>query len=447
MRTPTPPPVVAAPRPRLRQPDRTRVAPRALSLEQMLPDDHPARVVWDFVGGLDLTPLYRLIRAVEGQPGRDANDPRILLALWLYATLRGVGSARELDRLCREHVAYQWLCGGVPMNYHALADFRGSHPAFLDDLLTHSVATLLHEGLIDLQRVTQDGVRLRAAAGAASFRRRPSLQRCLAEAQRQLAALQPQAGDDPAAVSRRQQAARQRAARERQQRVQAALHELDQLQAHKEAQRRTKGVRFQPEELRASTTDPEARRMQLADGGYRPGYNAQLATTTRGGVIVGVDVTNAGGDGGQLAPMIDQLVRRHGVAPAAAVVDGGFTTLDDIEAVHGRHGTQVYGPVKDAAKKQAAGQDPYRPRPKDKPGVAAWRERMGTEAARAVLRQRGATAEWVNAGLRNRGVYQVRVRGRAKVWCVLVWQAVAHNLLRGVALRAAAAAGVGAVPG
>ena len=441
MRTPTQPLVLATPRPRLRQPDRTRVAPRVLSLDQLLPDDHPARVVWDFVAHLDLRPLYDRIRAVEGRPGRDANDPQILLALWLYATLRGVGSARELDRLCREHVAYQWLCGGVPMNYHALADFRIDHPDFLDGLLTHSVAALVHEGLIDLQRVAQDGVRVRAAAGAASFRRRPTLQRCLAEAEQHVAALRQQAGEDPAAVSRRQQAARHRAARERQQRVQAALHELDQLQAQKEAQRRAKGVRFQPEELRASTTDPEARRMQMADGGYRPGSNAQRATTPRGGVIVGVAVTNAGGDGGQLAPMVEQVVRRHGVAPAAVVVDGGLTTLDDIEAVHA-HGTQVYGPVKEAARKQAAGQDPYRPRPTDKPGVAAWRARMGTEAARVVLRQRGATAEWVNAGLRNRGVYQVRVRGRAKVLCVLLWHAVVHNLLRGVALRAAAACAV-----
>jgi transposase len=414
----------------------------------MLPDDHPARVVWDFVARRDLQPLYRLIRAVEGRPGRDANDPQILLALWLYATLRGVGSARELDRLRREHVAYQWLCGGVPLNYHALADFRTDHPDFLDDLLTHSVATLVHAGLIDRQRVAQDGLRVRAAAGAASFRRRPTRQRCLAEAEQQVAALRQQAGEDPAAVSRRQQAARHRAARERQQRVQAALHELDQLQAHKEAQRRTKGVRFQPEAPRASTTDPEARRGQMADGGYRPGYNAQLATTTRGGVIVGVDVTNAGGAGGQLAPMVQQVARRHGVAPAEAVVDGGFTTPDDIEAVHADYGTRVYGPVKEAAPKQAAGEDPYRPRPPDKPGVAAWRVRMGTEAARAVLRQRGATAEWVNAGLRNRGVYQVRVRGRAKVLCVLLWQAVVPNLLRGVALRAAAArAAVGEVAG
>ena len=185
----------------------------------MLPPEDSARVVWAYVAGLDLTPLLQNIKAVSGRVGRDANDPRVLLALWLFATTQGVGSARELDRLCGKHLSYQGLCGGMSVNYHSLSDFRKDHVAFLDQLLTDGVATLLHEGLVQLQRVAQDGMRVRANAGASSFRREPTLQACLQEAEHQVAALRNQVDEDSTAASRRQQAAQQRAATERQQRI------------------------------------------------------------------------------------------------------------------------------------------------------------------------------------------------------------------------------------
>src|SRR5882672_6383931 len=175
--------------PRLRRAERDQIAMRLLSLDDLLPDDHRARIVWDYVQGLDLTPLYSQILAVEGAKGRAATDPRILLALWLFATIEGVGSARALNRLCEEHLAYQWLAGDVPMNYHTLADFRTGHLELLDDLLTQGVATLMVEDLVDLNRVAQDGMRVRASAGASSFRRRPTLEGCLKEAQEQVARL------------------------------------------------------------------------------------------------------------------------------------------------------------------------------------------------------------------------------------------------------------------
>ncbi len=424
---PAPPPGAAAREPsppRVRQANRTQVLLRALDLEGMLPEDHRARVVWAYVEGLDLTPLYQAIQAVEGEAGRPATDPKLLLALWLYATLEGVGSARALARLCEDHLAYQWLCGEVPMNHHTLSDFRTAHGAFLDTLLTRSVATLMAQGLVELHRVAQDGVRVRASAGAASFRRRKTLEGCLAEAEAQVQALRAEVDADPAAASRRQAAARERAARERAQRVAQALAHLPALEAKKKP--------AENPQARVSTTDPEARVMKMPDGGFRPAYNVQFATATGSQVIVGVDATNVGSDQGQLAPMVAQVETRHEHPPGAMLVDGGFAKREDIEAVSPR--TTVYAPVQTPKDPTRA---PHAPRPGDSPAVAAWRARMGTPEAQAIYKERAATAECVNAQARNRGLRQLLVRGLPKVRVIALWYALAHNLMRAVALGAA----------
>lgn len=417
--SPAPPPAT----PRLREANRTQVCLRPVDLEGLLPEDHRARIVWAYVEGLDLTPLYQQIQAVEGEAGRPATDPKILLALWLYATLEAVGAARALDRLCTTHVAYQWLCGGVPMNYHTLADFRTAHGPFLDTLLTQGVAALMAQGLVTLERVAQDGVRVRASAGAASFRRRPTLEHCLAEAETQVQALRAELEADPAGTTRRQQKAQERAARERQARVAQALAHLPALEAKKQPDERT--------QARASTTDPEARVMKMADGGYRPAYNLQFATDTGSQVIVGVDASNAGTDHGQLAPMVAQIEARHEQPPAATLADGGFATKEDIAAVSDR--TTVYAPVQQP---KDPTRDPHAPLPTDTPAVAAWRERMGTPEAKAIYKERAATAECVNAQARNRGLRQLGVRGLAKVRVIALWYALAHNLMRAFALGA-----------
>lgn len=400
-----------------------------------MPHDHIARLVWHYVERLDLSAWLNAIKAVEGHPGRDANDPHLLVALWLYATIDGVGSARRLNRLCRESLGYEWLCGGVSMNYHDLADFRANHADELDQLLTDSVAVLLHEELIDLGRTAQDGMRVRASAGAASFRRRPSLEACLQQAQQRVEALQHQPDEDPGAVDRRSRSAQQRAARERLERVEQALREHEALDQLRQQQRREKGTKYDPKTLRSSTTDPEARRMKMSDGGTRPAYNLQFATTTVGGVVVGVGVTNVGNDAGEMPPMITQLQERYGTTPDEHLVDGGFTSLDAIEVLYTQYEVEVYGPIKEEQKKLAKGQDPYVARRGDGPGVAAWRARMGTGSGKSLSALRGATAEWLHAGMRYRGLYQVGVRGKAKVRAVGLWHALAHNLLRGVALR------------
>jgi transposase len=413
--------------PRVERPNREQLELRTVDLESVLPADHRARVVWEFVAGLDLGPLYREIKAVEGHAGRPAIDPAILMALWLYATVDGVGSARAVARLCEAHDAYRWICGGVSVNYHTLADFRVQHPAYLDQLLTTSVAALLAEGLVTLTRVAQDGVRVRASAGAASFRREPRLEAYLAEAAAQVAAVRQELEDDPGATTRRQAAAQERAATERHQRVAKALEQLAEVQAQKKPTER--------EQARASTTDPEARVMKMADGGFRPAFNGQFATDTATQIIVGVDASNVGSDRGQLAPMTEQLQARFGEAPAEMLVDGGFVTLDDITALaQPEVGCTVYAPV---PAPRDPGRDPYQRRAEDSEAVAQWRERMGTAAAKAIYKERAATSECVNAIARNRGLQRFLVRGLAKIKAVLLWFALAHNLMRAAALRRA----------
>ncbi len=415
-------------RPRLREAERRQVTLRIASLDDLLAAVHPARLVWRFVEGLDLGALHAGIRSVAGHRGHPAADPKILVSLWLYATLRGVGSARELARLCRDHVAYQWLCGGVSMNHHTLSDFRTGHAQWLDATLTASVAVLLHQGVVTLERVAQDGMRVRASAGAASFRRGPSLHRCRQEAAAQVAALKAELAADPAAGTRRRQAARQRAAAERAARVEAALAALPQVAA----QRRRNGSKG---EARASTTDPEARVMKMADGGFRPAYNVQFAADTGSQVVVGVAVSAHGSDQPALEPMVGQIAARYARLPGDYLVDGGFVALERIERLS-EQGVTLYAPPPTPRN----GRDPAAALDTDSPAIAAWRARMQTEAGQCVYRDRAATIECVNAQARNRGLTRLAVRGLTKVRAIALWHALAHNLARILSLPAAVTA-------
>jgi transposase len=417
--------------PRVKTAERDQIEFRACSWNDLLPDDHPARIVWQYVLGLDLSDLYRRIKAVERHAGQAAIDPRILFALWLYATLRGIGAARELARRCHREtgeVPFQWICGGVSVNYHTLADFRMQHVELLDEIFTGSIAALLEEKLVTLDRVAQDGMKVRASAGAASFRRRPTLEQHHADAKAQIEAVRAELMSDPAAANRRQRAARERAAREREARLAKALEHMEQVEAQKKGQDKK-------EKARVSTTDPEARVMKMGDGGFRPAYNVQLATDTATQIITGVEVVTSGSDRGQLAPMVEQHQKRYELAPQEMLADGGFATKDDITAVSAPQGqTTVYAPVQKSKKKDV---DPHTPREGDSPAVAEWRTRMATDQAKEIYKQRAATAECVNAHARNRGLHQVRVRGTPRVLAVVLWHVLAHNLMRAIALHAA----------
>jgi transposase len=426
----TPTPSVGVPR--LRTAVRDQIVFRSAALDDLIPTEHTARAIWEYVVGLDLTVLFEPIKAVQRRPGRSPIDPRIWLALWLYATTRGVGSARQLDALCRTDIVSQWIVGDVSVNYQTISDFRTDHGDLLNDLLTKSVAVLLTEGLIDLERVAQDGMRVRASAGAASFRRRPTLEEALTEAQEQVDALKQEVEDDPTASNRRQQKARERAARERAERVQAALNRLPELESKKPAQEKDKA--------RCSTTDADATVMKMANGGFNPASNVQFATDTKTQVIVGVEVLTVGSDQGQMGPMVDQIVGRYDQVPGAMLVDGGFAKHEDIEAVsQAGIGCTVYAPVPKPKDPKAARHAPHA---QDSEKVAEWRQRMGTEEAKTIDKERAATAECVNALARGRGLLPFVVRGVAKVRAIALWHALAHNVLRIGQLRAAVVIGV-----
>lgn len=420
--------------PRLLQPNRSQVELRASDLESLLPADHRARLVWGYVVHQDLSQLIEDIKARGTTAGRAAIDPHILFALWLYATLQGVGSGRELTRLSQEHDAYRWICGGVSVNYHALNDFRAGNEALMDNLLTDNVAALAAVGAISLTRVAQDGMRVRADAGAASFRRQASLQEHLQEANELVQTLKAQAQSDPGLASRRAQAAQLRAAQEREARIQAALKQLPEVAAVK----KRNGSKT---EARSSTTDADARVMKMGDGGFRPAFNVQFATTCQDQVIVGMDVVNAGSDMAQLSPMVSQVAKRLGQSPDEWLVDGGFPAHAQIDAVADK--TTVYAPVPEHRVRQDVKEDEHKgdqkvdwaldknqPKSGDSEAVAQWRVRMSAEQAKEIYKQRAATAECVNAQARNRGMLRMPVRGLTKIRSVVGLFVLAHNLMR-----------------
>lgn len=450
--------------PRVQSAVRNQVELRACDLDSSLPGDHQARAVWAFVQSLDLQALYGQIQAVEGGVGRAPIDPAILMSLWLYATLDGVGSARELDRLCESDDAYRWLCGGVGVNHHTLGDFRVEHPQWLDGQLTRCVAGLLSQGLVRMNRVAHDGMRVRAHAGAASFRRRETLEQLMQDAQAQVQALKLEVADDPGAGTRRVRAARQRAAIEREQRIARALkamNEIDKNLSGKGKRRQADTDRTEtashdqpageqtaedqpkdakkpkkPKEPRVSTTDHEARVMKMADGGFRPALNAQLAVDTATMIITGVDLINSGSDMNQMLPMHEQHQDRYARVPDEWLADGGFAKHGHIEQLEAQ-ATKVFVPVVAPKDKQ---RDRYAPLPGDSQALGQWRERMGTDAAKLIYKERAASIECTNAHLRNRGLQRFNVRGLVKARAVLLWHALAHNLKRMMALNFAFAA-------
>jgi transposase len=417
--------------PRLREPKRDQIELRAVDIESLIGEDHPVRVIWAYVEGLDLRELEDRIKARGERPGHPATSPRLLLALWLYATSDGVGSARALERLCNSHDVYRWLCGGVSVNYHTLADFRVDCGDLLDRLLTEHLAALAKTGLIDLDTLAQDGVRIRASAGAASFRRKATLDRHLAIAQAVVEELKREVEACSDASNQRIQAAKKRAARERGERVKAAQTALAEIKRQRQEREEKRGNGKKPKEPRASTTDVEARVMKMADGGFRPAYNVQVASAAGEQIVVAVEVTNAGSDRGLLRPMLQRLRALTGHFPGRHLADGGFGSAEDIEWAHGE-GVEVYCPPTQSKH----GTDPYRPRRGDSAGVLVWRARMASEAGKAQYKPR-SICECIHARWRNWDLRQLTVRGIEKARAIVLCYALTNNILQGHRLASA----------
>lgn len=404
---------------RFRPIDRTQIIGQ--SLDQLLPQDHAARIIVAFVDSLDFTPLYQTIKARHGHAGAPPYDPRLLFSLWLLATVEGIPSARQLEQRCQRDLPYLWLCGGLAPCYHTLSTFYTEQATFLDATFTDILATLQEKGLITPTVITFDGRKVTANASKESLHRAPTLNRHYQEAQERVATLR-QLRTEAATTSSQQAAAQKRAAEERQQRLEAALATVRQRQAERQQSGRSK-----PEEARASTTDADARKMKRSDGGFKPSFNVQTATDEASGLIVTVAVYEQASDNGLLRPMVDQVEERTQTPVEQAVADSGFSDAADVEALEKR-GTQVLMPPKNEKKEREKGLDPYKAKRRDTPWLAQWRQRMGTVAARELYSRRAPVAEGVHAQQSNRGWKQFRLRGLVKAGTEALWQALGHNL-------------------
>ena len=428
---------------RLRKPQRHQIEMRWDCLDDRLGKDHPVRMVAAVVCGLDLSGFYAKIKAVEGNVGRDATDPALLVSLWLYACVRGIGSARELARQCLESDPFQWLCGGVGVNHHLLSDFRVKHAEVLDELFTQVLAVLVQQGLVKVKRISQDGVRVRASAGSGSFKREPTLEELLEKARAHVAELRRQLEDPQyaAAVGAKKAAARERAAREKPERLQKALEQMRQLKDKREKAAKRKGgkegKKIRDKEPRVSSTDPEARVMKMANGGFNPAYNMQVAVDTQSRAIVAVDVSNEGSDSAGLSgPLRKQAERRSGGKVEQHLLDGGYLKTEDIEK-SADEGVELFVPPHTAIDPKNRGKE-LEPRPGDSAAVLEWKKRMSSQEGKAIYKERAATSETVNADLRCfRGLVQLTVRGLDKARCVALWCSLAYNLMHfGAALCA-----------
>jgi transposase len=484
------------PKLRLKVINRNQLVLRPMEVERLLSEDHEARAIWEFVGRLDLGRYYESIEVVEGEAGRSALDPRLMISLWIYAYSKGVGSAREISRLCEYDPAYQWLTGMEPVNYHTLSDFRVKHKEALDELFTQILGLLSAEGLITLERVMHDGSKIKACASADTFRREGRIRAHLEVARQQVE----QMGDPRWAeeVSPRVAKARQRAVREKQQRLEMALQELEKV-------RGAKSGTEAKEQARVSMTDPEARVMKQSDGGYAPSYNVQISTDGKEKMIVGVGVSQSGSDYGELVAAAEKVEQNMGDVPDQMVVDGGFISRENILAM-GEREVDLIGSMGDHGAAQSAGQmdrrgvDPafhpesfrydalsdtytcpsgkvlrkegkeeqpgrtnykYRAcgtdcqvcsfkqkccpqngakgrcivRGVNAPGVAAFIAKMETEEAKAIYRQRGAVAEFPNAWIKDKiGLRQFRLRGLIKVGMEILWACLTYNIKQWIRL-------------
>jgi transposase len=426
--------------------DRRQLCWDMVDLDSQLAEDHRARLVWAFVEGLDLSAFYARIKARDAVAGRPATDPAVLLALWLYASLDGVGAARELARLCEHHTAYRWLRGGVPINHDMLCEFRRESGAELDRLLTQSLTGLIAEGLVTLEEMAIDGTKVRARAGRGSLAKAKRLQAIEAAVAERIAALKSELEHDAAAAPRRRRERALRAAEEKAARIKRARQRLGELQAEQQARAATHAKEEAEKGApAASTSDPEVRTMRLADGAVAPAWNVQVATAN--GFVVTVDPTDRRNDTGLAPGLVEQIAARCGGVPQRLLADTRSMTQADIVRLAEHHpALTIYSPP--APQREAVTAETRRKREwerrREPPPLQAWRARMASDEGQAVYRRRKLT-ERAHAQMKNRGLHRFLVHGRKAVRAVCLLHALALNLLwahtlRGRMAEAAAAA-------
>ncbi len=417
---------------RVNSPIRNQIEFTQSCLDDLIPEDHQVRNIWNYVDQMDLSVISNKIQSTLNNPGRPAIDPKIMLTLWIYALIEGIGSSRVIDRYCSEHLAFKWICGGVTVNYHSISDFRKNNSEEFDHIISLTIARLMERELVTLKRVTQDGMRVRAYAGSSSFRRKPKLKELLVIAKEQVMLLRKEIDQDPSACLTRQMAAKKRAAEERKTRIEKAIEEHKKLIIEKGKTKKKHHKPFttkEKQDTRASTTDPDARKMKMSNGGYNPAYNVQLAVDTGSRFIVGAMVIKNGNDAGELSKMFNKITTRYKTKVDQWLVDKGYLEFNDLIKVQ-KSGCKVYVNPSLKGKK-----DPHAINPAEDAELGEWRQRMGTKEAQEIYKDRASNSEWANAGMRNRGLGQLLVRGKDAVNAVIGLQVLAHNIVRAIRLK------------
>lgn len=414
----------------LSSPSRHQTEFNIACLDELIPEDHRARDVWEFTSNLDFSDFIHTVKLSEGCGGPKTKHPRILMALWLFATLEGVYSARHINRLCNEHHAYIWLCGGVSMNYHSISDFRTSGADKFRTLLQESVAIIWKSGVWQPETVAQDGTKVKANAGSGLFKKDATLSDYLEEANQLITKLEKELAENPGAFSAREKAAKQRAAKERKERIEKAQEELKKYRNGRKTSSKANHKAFSEkdsENLKASIADPECRKMKMGDGGFRAAFNVQFATSTDKKVIVGVDVVNSL-DPGTLVPMMQQVAaifEKIGCQmPKDWLADSAYANKKDAaEAEEAFSEVTLYSPPVANNK-----HDALTPRETDNEAMVRLRKRMGTQEAEDKYKERGCTAEFANASTKNRGMKEFLVRGLEKAKQAAILYAITHNM-------------------
>jgi len=414
----------------IRGANRTQIEFKCACLDDLIPKDHRARDVWDYVSELDLSCFHDHIRIPEGSKGPRTADPKILLAIWLFAILQGEVSARKINKLCTEHHAYIWLCGGISVNYHTLSDFRNIGGDRLQKLLQESIGVMWKSGIFNPEDVAQDGTRVKASAGTDTLRRDITLEKYLEEANLYLIKLEKEHKANPSASTLREKAARERAAKERKERLERARAELLDYKNHRIQSSKANHHKLSQEDLddmRASITDPDCRKMKMSHGGFRPAFNVQFATSVDKKVILGVDVVQTM-DQGTLCPMMSQVKDNLEAVgcpmPKTWLADSAYANKNDADkAEHEFSDVVLYSTPTSNGKTDA-----FTPRATDNTAMANLRKRMSTKEAQSKYKKRASTAEFANAMAKNRGMHEFLIRGLRKVKNMAMIYAIVHNM-------------------
>jgi transposase len=324
--------------------DRSQLGWETLDMERLIAADHVARIIWEVSGRMDLSGFAEGSKSWEGSAGRPCWSPQLLVSVWVYSYSMGVASARAIERLMSHEPGLRWLTANQSINYHTLAEFRVGYKEALEHLFTQFLVLLEEAGMVDLSTILHDGTKVRTVAGRGSFHRRKTLEKRLRTARKLVRELDRRAEQDQEPMEERREAAQRRAAREAVERAQAALKQLQQLEAGTAAS--------QQAELRVSDSEAEARKMKQPDGGWAPSYNVQVSTEARSRMIVGIGLTTAANDTQELLPALERVKNNCGDLPTTVIADNGYATRRNVEQT-AEQSVELIAPWKDDQSRQA----------------------------------------------------------------------------------------------